>query len=108
MFMNLFPFKDPSFKIQHSEKLQAPRSKHRSCAQGRPDRSLRYPIARRHDFEAWNLDLLWILDVGGWSFLRGLICLLMATASAHAFCGFYVAKADTKLFNKASQVVLVR
>ena len=22
-----------------------------------------------------------------------------------AFCGFYVAKADTKLFNKASQVV---
>jgi hypothetical protein len=27
---------------------------------------------------------------------------------ALAFCGFYVAKADTKLFNKASQVVLVR
>src|SRR5438105_9625363 len=26
----------------------------------------------------------------------------------NAFCGFYVAKADTKLFNKASQVVLVR
>jgi hypothetical protein len=25
-----------------------------------------------------------------------------------AFCGFYVAKADTKIFNKASQVVLVR
>jgi hypothetical protein len=25
-----------------------------------------------------------------------------------AFCGFYVARADTKLFNKASQVVLVR
>src|SRR5678815_22858 len=24
------------------------------------------------------------------------------------FCGFYVAKADSKLFNKASQVVLVR
>ena len=24
------------------------------------------------------------------------------------FCGFYVAKADTKLFNQASQVVLVR
>src|SRR5918992_912329 len=24
------------------------------------------------------------------------------------FCGFYIAKADTKLFNKASQVVLVR
>ena len=27
---------------------------------------------------------------------------------ALAFCGFYVAKADTKIFNKASQVVLVR
>ncbi|MEA3207193.1 MAG: hypothetical protein QOE70_250 [Chthoniobacter sp.] len=34
--------------------------------------------------------------------------LLLAVQSAHAFCGFYVAKADTKLFNKASQVVLVR
>jgi hypothetical protein len=33
---------------------------------------------------------------------------LGAAADASAFCGFYVAKADTKLFNKASQVVLVR
>src|SRR4249919_4395371 len=32
----------------------------------------------------------------------------LAPVAAHAFCGFYVAKADTKLFNKASQVVLVR
>jgi len=31
-----------------------------------------------------------------------------AASAAHAFCGFYVAKADTKLFNRASQVVLVR
>src|SRR3982751_401457 len=31
-----------------------------------------------------------------------------STPSIVAFCGFYVAKADTKLFNKASQVVLVR
>jgi hypothetical protein len=29
-------------------------------------------------------------------------------APAHSFCGFYVAKADTKIFNKASQVVLAR
>jgi hypothetical protein len=29
-------------------------------------------------------------------------------SSLLAFCGFYVAKADTQLFNKASQVVLVR
>ena len=37
------------------------------------------------------------------------IAVLAASAApAFAFCGFYVAKADTKLFNKASQVVLVR
>jgi hypothetical protein len=30
------------------------------------------------------------------------------TPAVLGFCGFYVAKADTKLFNKASQVVLVR
>ncbi len=30
------------------------------------------------------------------------------TEQAQAFCGFYVAKADATLFNKASQVVLVR
>ena len=29
-------------------------------------------------------------------------------APALAFCGFYVAKADAKLFNRASQVVLAR
>ena len=34
--------------------------------------------------------------------------LLTAAGTAVAFCGFYVAKADTKLFNQASQVVLVR
>ena len=34
--------------------------------------------------------------------------LLLAAPSAAAFCGFYVAKADTDLFNKASKVVLVR
>jgi hypothetical protein len=30
------------------------------------------------------------------------------TDTVRAFCGFYVAKADTRLFNRASQVVLVR
>ena len=30
------------------------------------------------------------------------------SAAAQAFCGFYVARADTSLFNRASQVVLVR
>ena len=41
----------------------------------------------------------------------GMACAAMVAWSAPAvlgFCGFYVAKADTKLFNKASQVVLVR
>lgn len=33
---------------------------------------------------------------------------LVAAAPAHAFCGFYVAKADAKLFNKASKVVVAR
>ena len=34
--------------------------------------------------------------------------LLLRANEARAFCGFYVAKADTKIFNKASQVVLAR
>ena len=32
----------------------------------------------------------------------------LAAPSAEAFCGFYVGKADTSLFNEASQVVMVR
>src|SRR5262245_46375246 len=37
-----------------------------------------------------------------------LLLTLLVSRAALAFCGFYVAKADTKLFNQASQVVLVR
>ncbi len=33
---------------------------------------------------------------------------MLSTEGAMAFCGFYVAKADTDLYNSASQVVLVR
>ena len=33
---------------------------------------------------------------------------LFAAPAAHAFCGFYVAKADANLFNDASKVVLAR
>jgi hypothetical protein len=42
--------------------------------------------------------------------IYGAATLVMAASvkAAFAFCGFYVAKADTKLFNKASQVALVR
>ena len=32
----------------------------------------------------------------------------LTAGNAEAFCGFYVSKADAKLFNKASQVVMVR
>ncbi len=37
-----------------------------------------------------------------------LVFSLALAPSASAFCGFYVAKGDARLFNKASQVVLVR
>ena len=37
-----------------------------------------------------------------------LIVTFFAAAHAHAFCGFYVAKGDAKIFNRASQVVIVR
>ena len=46
--------------------------------------------------------------------MRFLVLILTAaltvalSTTAQAFCGFYVAKADTSLFNRASQVVLVR
>ena len=33
---------------------------------------------------------------------------VIVATTAQAFCGFYVARADTSLFNRASQVVLVR
>jgi hypothetical protein len=37
-----------------------------------------------------------------------LAVLTLAASPAHAFCGFFVGKADTQLFNDASQVALVR
>ena len=42
--------------------------------------------------------------------MKLLICLSLSflTSQTLAFCGFYVAKADSSLYNKASQVVLVR
>ena len=46
---------------------------------------------------------------------KALFCFLIATVffffsqqSAWAFCGFYVAKADSKLYNQASQVIIAR
>lgn len=40
--------------------------------------------------------------------LSTLLLLLLLPLGAHAFCGFYVAKADASLYNDASQVVIVR
>lgn len=45
--------------------------------------------------------------------MKSLVTILAAitiaiSSTAQAFCGFYVARADTSLFNRASQVVLVR
>src|SRR4026208_125345 len=34
--------------------------------------------------------------------------LLLATTQTDAFCGFYISGADAKLFNNATQVVLMR
>jgi len=34
--------------------------------------------------------------------------LAVCSAASHAFCGFYVGKADAQLFNEASQVIVVR
>ncbi len=42
------------------------------------------------------------------SFLVSFLFLLTLPRPALPFCGFYVAKADAKLFNRASQVALVR
>ena len=44
-----------------------------------------------------------------WTFAIALVSVVGWSApTVLGFCGFYVAKADTKLFNKASQVILVR
>ena len=36
------------------------------------------------------------------------LALALAATASHAFCGFYVGKADANLFNEASQVIIVR
>ena len=42
------------------------------------------------------------------SLLLSFVILFYFTPAAWAFCGFYVAKADSKLYNQASQVVIAR
>jgi len=43
-----------------------------------------------------------------WTLAVSVLMVVPSAREAQAFCGFYVAKADSKLFNKASQVALVR
>jgi len=47
---------------------------------------------------------------GAWLAASGALalCIALVSAPVAAFCGFYVGKADAKLFNEASQVILVR
>jgi len=75
-----------------------PRTGSRLAGGQRPRKTTDRALAR---CGTWNLQLLWSFVLGAWSFSA-------SAPLAQAFCGFYVAKADTKLFNKASQVVLVR
>jgi hypothetical protein len=70
---------------------------------GAPEQHLETPSTRktrRHFAHRQGRDLLLVSLV-----LLGLSALL---TTADAFCGFYVAKADTKLFNKASKVAIAR
>jgi Na+-translocating ferredoxin:NAD+ oxidoreductase RnfD subunit len=46
--------------------------------------------------------------VAALAFLALSLALLLATRPAGAFCGFYVAQADAKLFNNSSQVAIAR
>ncbi|MGA1409308.1 MAG: DUF2330 domain-containing protein [Prochlorotrichaceae cyanobacterium] len=43
-----------------------------------------------------------------WIVLLAIVWLTVTATPALAFCGFYVAKADTKLYNQASQVIIAR
>ena len=68
----------------------------------------------------WGIDYIfkakrfnWYLPHPGKAVKVAAAFLLIVTGAsafntAYAFCGFYVAKADAKLFNKSSQVILVR
>ncbi|MEL7530887.1 MAG: DUF2330 domain-containing protein [Bacteroidota bacterium] len=69
-------------------------------------------------FDGWGGTMLLILGFGlCFLLLRRTLILrrlaplglfLLLPAMGQAFCGFYVAKVDTKVFNKASSVILVR
>ena len=45
---------------------------------------------------------------GAWLIVVVALALFFGSTPSHAFCGFYVGKADASLFNEASQVIMVR
>jgi hypothetical protein len=45
---------------------------------------------------------------GAWLIVVIALALFFGSVPSHAFCGFYVGKADAGLFNEASQVIMVR
>ncbi len=91
--------KAPSSKQQAPEKNQAPITKLQTARSKVADRL-------RNKFGVWSSAARFLRSALATAAI--LACLMASTQLAPAFCGFYVAKADTKLFNKASQVVLVR
>jgi hypothetical protein len=59
---------------------------------------------------AWMLGLVWLrrFSLRLSRIALPLSFMLLLPLSSQAFCGFYVAKADAKLFNKASTVIIAR
>ena len=49
-----------------------------------------------------------IVSLRAAAFAAALSAGLLASHTAHAFCGFYVGRADASLFNEASQAIMVR
>ena len=45
---------------------------------------------------------------GAWLIVAIVLALFFTSTPSHAFCGFFVGKADANLFNEASQVIMVR
>ncbi len=60
-------------------------------------------LTPRHNFD-WRTSMVRKTAL----FMFAALTLLGSASSAAAFCGFYVARADTKVFNRASQVALAR
>lgn len=61
-------------------------------------------VNNQHQYKGSNMRVLRLLA----TFIFLFLTITLLAKPAWAFCGFYVSKADTKLYNKASQVVIAR